>query len=107
MHMGIKVCRGTWECKVQLGKYLPGVYIDSVACNICTTESEDHVGYDEDDKKVGICKKSVKVAAKPQPRWSLHARHRQHYFQYSRTIRKSLLPQTYVLQTWKMKLEKC
>ena len=52
-------------------------------------------------------KKSVQEAAKPQPRWNLHAMFRQHYFQCSRTIRQSLLPPMCVLQTWKMNLQKC
>ena len=55
--MGIYVCWGAWECKVQLGKNLTWCgNVASVACNICMTGSEDHVGYDEDGKKVGICK---------------------------------------------------
>ena len=34
--------------------------VASVACNICMTESEDHMGYDEDGKKVGMCKNLFK-----------------------------------------------
>ena len=35
------------------------VVCNEAACNICTNPAPDHCGYDEENKRVGICQKCV------------------------------------------------